>query len=350
MILSVTSVPLWFFSLHLAPIALSSAENSRGSPRDVFRLQAFPDEPDFLSSRLSNYLTFWSGTIRAMSEQNRRPILITGVHGQLGRALSALFASRDIQFEGRDIDTLDICDGAAVTRWIQRSRPTTVINCAAFTAVDDCESKEEQARLVNGSSVGHLASACNEVGARLVQISTDYVFAGDGNTPYAVDDPVNPVGAYGRTKLVGEELARTARNHLIVRTAWLYGHGGRNFVEAIRGQIEAGAESLKVVADQQGCPTFCNDLAGAILDLLDVGTDGIVHAVNTGSTTWHGFAVAIAEHLGADVRILPVATEEFPRPAPRPRYSVLDTSRLEAVLGRALPTWQDALQRYLEEA
>jgi dTDP-4-dehydrorhamnose reductase len=285
-----------------------------------------------------------------MSDRKQRPILITGSHGQLGRSLVELCTGRGMDFEGRDIDTLDISDQSAVTRWIEEARPGAVINCAAFTAVDDCESNEELAQSVNGNAVGHLASACNAVGARLVQISTDYVFAGDGVTPYNVDDPVSPVSAYGRTKLAGEELARTARDHLVVRTAWLYGHGGRNFVEAIRDQIEAGTENLKVVADQQGCPTFCNDLAGAILDLLSIGTGGIVHAVNTGATTWHGFAVAIAECLGADAEILPVRTEEFPRPAPRPQYSVLDTSRLEAELGRSMPTWRDALQRYLEKA
>jgi dTDP-4-dehydrorhamnose reductase len=284
-----------------------------------------------------------------MGEQEQRPILITGSRGQLGRSLVELCTRRGMDFEGRDIDTLDISDQSAVTRWIEEARPGAVINCAAFTAVDDCESKEELALSVNGSAVGYMASACNAVGARLVQISTDYVFAGDGVTPYDVDDPTNPASAYGRTKLAGEVLARTARDHLVVRTAWLYGHAGRNFVEAIRGQIEAGTENLKVVADQQGCPTFSNDLAEAILDLLGVGTDGIVHAVNTGATTWHGFAVAIAEYLGADAEILPVSTEEFPRPAPRPRYSVLDTSRLEAEIGRGMPTWRDALQRYLEK-
>lgn len=282
-----------------------------------------------------------------MDNARQRPILITGSHGQLGRSLVELCTRRGMDFEGRDIDTLDISIKSAVTRWIEEAQPGTVINCAAYTAVDDCESQEDLALSVNGYAVGYLASACDTVGARLVQVSTDYVFAGDSVTPYAVDDPVSPTSAYGRTKLAGEELAQTARNHLVIRTAWLYGHGGRNFVEAIRSQIEAGRRNLKVVADQQGCPTFCDDLAEAILDLLNVGTGGIVHAVNTGATTWHGFAVAIAESLGADVNILPVSTEEFPRPAPRPRYSVLDTSRLEAELGRGLPTWRDALRRYL---
>jgi len=275
-------------------------------------------------------------------------ILITGVHGQLGRALAAVCTERGIDFEGRDIDTLDIGDAAAVTGWIEGSKPHAVINCAAFTAVDDCETDEHSALRVNGTAVGHIAKACNTVGARLVQISTDYVFSGDGNRPYREDDPVGPISAYGRTKLRGEELAGDALHHLVVRTAWLYGHSGRNFVEAIRGQIDGGARSLKIVADQRGSPTFCDDLGETVLDLISANIGGVVHAVNAGETTWHGFAVAIASLLGKDVEVLPVGTEEFPRPAPRPAYSVLDTSRLSSVLGHSMPPWQDALERYLE--
>ncbi len=283
-----------------------------------------------------------------MSKKRVGNILITGVHGQLGRALAGVCSERGIDFDGRDIDTLDIDDAAAVAGWIEGSNPLAVINCAAFTAVDDCETDESTALKVNGSAVGHIAKACNTVGARLVQISTDYVFSGDGDRPYREDDPVAPISAYGRTKLRGEELASVAHHHLVVRTAWLYGHGGRNFVEAIRGQIDSGAETLKVVDDQRGSPTFCGDLAEAVLDLVDAETDGVVHAVNTGETTWHGFAVAIAKLLGKDVEVLGVRTEDFPRPAPRPAYSVLDTSRLSAVLGHDMPPWEDALARYLE--
>jgi len=195
--------------------------------------------------------------------------------------------------------------------------------------------------------VSHLATACNRVGAHLVHISTDYVFAGDGDRPYTEDDPVAPASAYGRTKLRGEECAREAEKHLVVRTAWLYGHGSRNFVEAIRSQIDGGAGSLKIVADQHGCPTFCDDLARALLDLIDSGAHGTIHAVNAGHTTWHGFAVEIANLLDSQVDVLPVTTAEFPRPAARPAYSVLDTSRLEGILGRSMPPWSEGLARYL---
>jgi dTDP-4-dehydrorhamnose reductase len=283
-----------------------------------------------------------------MSSERRGKILITGSRGQLGRALARICTDRGLEFEGRDIDTLDIGDAAAVTKWIGGSAPEVVINCAAFTAVDDCESDETSALRINGTAVGHLAKACNSVDARLVQISTDYVFAGDGKRPYREDDPVAPIGAYGRTKLRGEELAREAHRHLVVRTAWLYGHGGRNFVEAIRAQIDSGAESLKVVADQRGSPTFCDDLAEGVLDLVGADVFGIVHAANSGETTWHGFAIAIARLLGSDIEVVSVSTEDFPRPAPRPAYSVLDTSRLTDALGRGMPPWEDALARYLE--
>jgi len=283
-----------------------------------------------------------------MSEKPTRKLLITGVYGQLGRALAAVCTERGIDFEGRDIDTLDIGDAAAVSGWIETSNPYAVINCAAFTAVDDCESDEQLSSRINGMAVGHIAKACNTVDARLVQISTDYVFSGDGDRPYREDDPVAPVSVYGRTKLRGEELTAAARHHLVVRTAWLYGHGGRNFVEAIRGQIDSGAKSLRVVADQSGSPTFCDDLAETVLDLISADVGGMMHAVNVGETTWHGFAAAIARLLGKDVEVLPVGTGEFPRPAPRPAYSVLDTSRLLGVLGHNMPPWEDALARYLE--
>lgn len=285
-----------------------------------------------------------------MAGRTSKKILITGAHGQLGRSLTAACAVRRVAYEGRDIDTLDICDARAVRRWIVDARPSVVVNTAAYTAVDACEDDEERATAVNGTAVGHLAAACNEVGALLIQISTDYVFPGDAELPYVEEAEVAPASAYGRSKLRGEELARAADRHLVVRTAWLYGRGGRNFVEAIRGQIDAGAPRLTVVADQRGCPTFCDDLSQAVLDLAAAGSTGTIHAVNSGNTTWHGFALEIARRLGAAVTVVPVTTGEVPRPAPRPAYSVLDTTRLEAALGRPMPPWQDGLRRYLEQS
>jgi len=275
-------------------------------------------------------------------------LLVTGSHGQLGRAVLRLAADRGLEAVGHDVDTVDITDREAVADLVVPLRPAAVINCAAYTAVDRCEEDEAGAVAVNGDAVGHLAAACRAAGAALVHVSTDYVFDGTATRPYRPDDPVSPASAYGRSKVLGERAARSAPHHLIVRTAWLYGRGGWNFVEAIRRQVEGGAAELRVVADQRGCPTFADDLADAILDLVDAGAGGVVHAVNHGATTWHGFAVEIVRRLGADLPVRPVATAEFPRPAPRPAYSVLDTTRLEEILGRSMPSWQGALARYLE--
>lgn len=275
-------------------------------------------------------------------------ILITGSHGQLGKAVQRLAVLRGLSCSGSDIDTLDITDSTEVENWIGAHKPRILLNCAAFTAVDDCEKHETEAEAINGTAVGHLANACRLHDTHLIHISTDYVFSGNGERPYRETDPVGPAGAYGRTKLVGEEMAAEAPRHLIVRTAWLYGRGGRNFVEAIRRQIEGGAEELRVVADQRGCPTFCDDLATAMLDLGERDAEGIVHVVNSGETTWHGFACQIARLMGSTIPILPVGTEAYPRPAPRPAYSVLDTTRLQSLLGRDMPRWQDALARYMD--
>jgi len=276
-------------------------------------------------------------------------LLIAGVYGQLGRALDQLASRRGLSVAGCDLDSLDIRDAAAVSELIGRLEPRVVINCAAFTAVDDCETDEATAFAINGTAVGHLAAGCNAAGSALVQISTDYVFDGIAGRPYSESDPVAPTSAYGRSKLEGERRAADAARHLIVRTAWMYGHGGRNFVEAIRRQIDNGASSLRVVADQIGSPTYCDDLAEALLDLIDVGALGMVHAANRGLTSWHGFAEEIVRQLGVDVTIAAVATSDYPRPARRPPFSVLDTARLEALIGRRMPSWQDALSRYLRD-
>jgi dTDP-4-dehydrorhamnose reductase len=276
-------------------------------------------------------------------------LLVTGVYGQLGRAIERIARQLHIDTTGHDLDTLDIRDPDAVLECVLRHTPSSVINCAAHTAVDACEDDRDTAYAVNADAVGHLASACNRVNARLVQISTDYVFSGESDRPYAESDPTAPLGVYGRSKLKGEQFAANADRHLIVRTAWLYGHGGKNFVETIREQLRTGTAPLRVVADQTGSPTSCDDLAAAILDLDHRGATGVVHAVNSGATSWHGFAVEIARQLETPAEIVPVSTEEFPRRAPRPSFSVLDTSLLTSVIGRPMPPWQDALARYLEQ-
>jgi dTDP-4-dehydrorhamnose reductase len=276
-------------------------------------------------------------------------LLVTGSLGQLGRAVLSAAEQRGLETEGHDLDTLDITDSAAVDDMVSRVRPGVVVNCAAFTAVDQCEKDEATATAVNGTAVEHLARACNRQGALLVQISTDYVFPGNGDRPYREDDPTGPAGTYGRSKLLGEHAARHALQHLILRTAWLYGHGGRHFVAAILRQIQGGATTLRVIADQHGCPSFCDDVAAATLDLVSVGARGTVHVVNSGATTWHGFATEIVRRSGLSSEVTPVSTSEYPLPAPRPAYSILDTARLASLLGAPLPDWRDALGRYLED-
>ena len=204
------------------------------------------------------------------------------------------------------------------------------------------------ANAINGSSVELLAHAANEVGALLVQISTDFVFDGAKRTPYEVNDPTHPLSAYGRSKLLGEQAVTHADRHLIVRTSWLFGVNGPNFVEAIRGQIRKGTNPLRVVDDQRGRPTYTPHLASAIVRLAQLDTRGIVHYADDGECSWFDFAKSIAEESGAKVNVKPVSTDEFPRPAKRPAYSVLSTERYERVTGVAPESWREGLREYLQ--
>lgn len=273
-------------------------------------------------------------------------LLVTGSRGQLGRALERLAPEFGHEFVGVDLPELDITDADAVRRAVDAESPGAIVNCAAYTAVDAAESDEAKASAVNGGAVSTLADIADHRGVLLLQVSTDYVFDGTAQAPIREDQETNPQSAYGRTKLAGEVAAKRARRHLIVRTAWLYGEGS-NFVGAVRRQLDGGNRVLRVVADQAGCPTYAEDLASGLLRLLDAGAEGVVHAVNSGSTTWYGFAREIVRLLGSDAEVVPISTAEMPRPAKRPAYSVLDTSRLATLIGAPLPPWQDALDRHL---
>jgi dTDP-4-dehydrorhamnose reductase len=272
--------------------------------------------------------------------------LVTGSRGQLGRALERLAPGFGHEFVGVDLPELDITDADAVRRAVDAASPDAIVNCAAYTAVDAAESDEARASAVNGGAVSTLADIADRRGIVLLQISTDYVFDGTAQAPIREDQETNPQSAYGRTKLAGEVAAARARRHLIVRTAWLYGEGS-NFVGAVRRQLDGGNRVLRVVADQAGCPTYAGDLASGLLRLLDARAEGVVHAVNSGSTTWYGFAREIVRLLGSDAEVVPISTAEMPRPARRPAYSVLDTSHLATLIGAPLPPWQDALDRHL---
>ena len=270
--------------------------------------------------------------------------LITGAGGMVGRDLTAELTSRGEQVAALSHQDLDITDSRAVNACVAAHAPDVIVNCAAYTKVDQAETEEHQANALNGSSVEFLANAANQVGALLVQISTDFVFDGTSRSPYEVNDRTNPLSAYGRSKALGELAATHAAKHIVVRTSWLFGVHGNNFVEAIRNQVRKGTNPLRVVSDQRGRPTYTPHLANAIIRLAMSGERGIFHYADTDECSWYDFAKAIA----GDHPVVPVTSEEFPRPAKRPAYSVLSTERYERVTGVAPESWRDGLAEYLE--
>lgn len=262
----------------------------------------------------------------------------------VGTDLCAELADRGERVVALSHHELDVTDSRAVNARVAEHRPSVIVNCAAYTKVDQAEAEESVANAINGSAVELLAAAANEAGALLVQISTDFVFDGSKRTPYEVTDPTNPLSAYGRSKLLGELAATHAEKHLIIRTSWLFGVHGPNFVEAIRNQIRKGTNPLRVVADQHGRPTYTPHLAHAIIRLASADVRGIVQYADADACSWYDFAVAIA---GGAAEVKPISTEEFPRPAKRPAYSVLSTERYERVTGVAPESWREGLQEYL---
>jgi dTDP-4-dehydrorhamnose reductase len=279
--------------------------------------------------------------------------LVTGAAGMVGRDLVDALATAGEPTVALSRAELDICDAAAVNRAVRGAAPDVIVNCAAYTKVDAAESDGARAVAVNGAGVGFLADAANEAGALLVQISTDFVFDGARRTPYDVSDVTAPLSAYGRSKLAGEQAAARARKHVIVRTAWLFGVHGPNFVEAIRNQIAKGTTPLRVVEDQRGRPTYTPHLATAIVNIArrahaDETARGIVHYADTPECTWFDFARAIVAASSADIDVRPVTTAEFPRPAARPAYSVLSTTRYEQITGAIPQSWEEGLRKYLE--
>lgn len=273
-------------------------------------------------------------------------VLITGSNGQLGSALVQRFAARGDDVFGYDLPEIDITDAASVRAVFEITRPDVVINCAAWTAVDAAEDQESVALLVNGVGPGVLALACDAISAWLVQVSTDYVFAGDASTPYAEDAEPDPRTAYGRTKLVGEEEVRVRlpNSHYIVRTAWLYGLVGSNFVKTML-RLAGERETVDVVDDQWGQPTFAGDLADQIIALIDVRPPaGTFHATNAGAVTWFEFTQEIFRLAGHDpARVHAVTSAEFVRPAPRPAYSVLGHERWSEVDMAPMRDWRAAI-------
>ena len=270
-------------------------------------------------------------------------ILVVGARGMLGRDLVGTFGDKA---RGLTRDDMDITSSDSVRRTVVTLKPAVVVNSIAYTDVDGSESDSDRAFSVNGDGVGNLASVTAEIGAKLVHISSDYVFDGSKRSPYLEEDRVGPISVYGKSKLAGEENARLNPDHLIIRTQWLYGRHGKNFVETML-RLAHEKEELGVVNDQIGSPTWTVDLCLAVKALLDRNCRGTYHAVNSGSCSWYDFAAAIFAEKGITVRLKPITTAELGRPAPRPLFSVLDCSKLLTDTGVQLEDWREALKKYL---
>lgn len=277
--------------------------------------------------------------------------LIVGGKGQLGRGLAAT-APAGVELVIHDIDTLDITDAASVAAIMSAEQPDLVLNAAAYTAVDKAESDENAAHAVNATAVGILADAARETGARFVHVSTDFVFDGTSGIPYAPNAPTNPLGVYGRTKLAGEKLA--GGDALIVRTAWVYAPTGGNFVRSMI-RLMGERPEVRVVADQIGTPTYAPGLAAALWRLAGQGVTGVHHYTDAGTASWYDFAVAIQEEalaaglLCQAVPVIPIATVDYPTPARRPSYSVLDKASTFEALGGPTSHWRNELRAMIVE-
>jgi dTDP-4-dehydrorhamnose reductase len=281
-------------------------------------------------------------------------ILVVGVGGMLGREVVRLLnnAGRDVVkadlAAGDGQVKIDITDASAVKKLFAEVRPSVVYNCAAFTNVDGAEQHEELAHQVNGDGVGNLARSCLAMGSLLVHVSTDYVFSGDADEPYMPNDDTCPQTAYGRSKLAGEQaMQRVGGQWLLVRTSWLFGKEGGNFVKTIL-KLAGEKDSLKVVNDQVGCPTYAPDLARCLIDLAAKGACGIYHFCNGPSCSWYDFAKKAVDLAGLDCLVSPCNSSEYPRPAKRPAYSVLDCRATFEVLGRPGRQWPEVLGEYIE--
>ena len=276
--------------------------------------------------------------------------LILGGTGMLGHALVAEARARGEAALALSHEQADITRFEHLRGWVESFRPDTVFNCAAYTKVDACEGEGRAAACeVNGRAVAGVVAAAELAGARLIQISTDYVFDGEARQPYREDAPAHPLSVYGESKLAGEREALRSERALVVRTSWLFGPGGSNFVATVVRLIDEERLPLRMVRDQEGCPTYTPFLAKALLDLAAGGLTGIVHYRNREPVSWYAFALEIARLWSGNlkVEVVPVTTDEFPRPASRPAYSVLDVSRFEETLGRPVEPWGWGLADYL---
>ena len=278
---------------------------------------------------------------------DKKTILVTGSEGQLGKELQDLQAAYPgFHFVFINRQALDISDEASIAKVFAQQLPQYVINCAAYTAVDKAETEREKAMLINGKAVGLLAKVCEAQGARFIHISTDYVFAGDAATPYREDDPIDPVNFYGETKAEGEKQALgNCKDAIVIRTSWVYSFYGNNFVKTMM-RLMKERDELRVVNDQTGSPTYAADLAAAIMQIVhsEKLTPGIFHFSNEGIITWYEFAVAIRDLIKSNCNVVPLTTQDFPTPAKRPAYSVLNKEKICAAYGIRLKDWRQSLQ------
>jgi dTDP-4-dehydrorhamnose reductase len=275
--------------------------------------------------------------------------IVTGVLGQLGYDLVKQLSGQNHEVIGIDREELDITDEAAVHAFIEEAKPDAILHCAAFTNVDAAEENKDAAYAVNALGPKYLAQAASKVGAKMVYVSTDYVFNGTATDPYEVEQPTDPLGVYGETKLAGEEFVKQYLDkYFIVRTAWVYGINGHNFVKTML-RLGSERDEVGVVHDQIGSPTYTVDLAAFMIELVQSDKYGIYHATNEGVCSWYDFAVEIFKQAGLNVKVNPLTSDQFPRPAARPSYSVLSKKKIAEQGFSPLQDWKNALTQYMQE-
>jgi dTDP-4-dehydrorhamnose reductase len=276
-------------------------------------------------------------------------VLVTGINGQLGHDVMAELERRHIECIGAGRQQFDITDYEAVREFITAVRPDAVIHCSAYTAVDKAESNADACYQANAVGPENIAKVCKAIDAKMVYISTDYVFPGTGEQFYKVDDLTGPINVYGKTKLAGEQaVQRILTKYFIVRISWVFGKNGNNFVKTML-RLGKEREKLTVVADQVGSPTYTADLAPLLCDMVATDKYGVYHATNEGVCSWAEFAAEIMQQAGLGCKIMPISTSDYPTPAKRPLNSRMSKDKLVVCGFKQLPTWQDALSRYLKE-
>ena len=274
-------------------------------------------------------------------------VLITGANGQLGNEMRRLGAVSPNEYLFTDVAELDITDKVAVAEFVKSNNVEIIVNCAAYTNVDKAEDDEATAELINATAVRNLAEAVKAVDGTLFHVSTDYVFGSEGNTPRTEDMPTNPLGVYGKTKLHGEQaIAEVGAKAIIIRTAWLYSEFGNNFLKTML-RLTAEKESLNVVFDQVGSPTYAGDLALAIFSIIEggvyAGNEGVYHFSNEGVCSWYDFATEIAAAAGHECVVMPCHSNEFPSKVTRPQFSVLDKTKIKTTFDIEIPHWRDSM-------